>query len=83
MATRLRVQSRNGQVISNITLSIGVALFPDHGEDKDTILRAADRALYKAKEAGRNRVELAMSEAEAILGKEIERFEKAVNGETI
>ena len=43
-----------------ITTSVGVALVPDHGTDADTVLRSADRALYAAKAAGRNRVEVAM-----------------------
>jgi diguanylate cyclase (GGDEF)-like protein len=37
-------------------VSIGVAAFPDHAEDPDTLLRCADDAMYKAKQAGRNRV---------------------------
>ena len=43
----------------DITISIGVATSPDHGVDVEVFLRLADRALYAAKEAGRNRVELA------------------------
>ena len=43
----------------DITISIGVATSPDHGVDVDVVSRCADRALYAAKEAGRNRVELA------------------------
>jgi diguanylate cyclase (GGDEF)-like protein len=39
-----------------ITVSIGVAAFPDHAEDPDALLRCADEALYQAKNAGRNRV---------------------------
>jgi len=35
----------------NVTTSIGSALFPVHGADQDQILKAADLALYKAKEA--------------------------------
>ena len=44
------------QPTGNVTISLGVASFPDHGDSPDTVLRAADRALYRAKEAGRNRV---------------------------
>ena len=41
------------------TVSIGIALFPDHGDFGDALLRKADAALYDAKKAGRNRVVLA------------------------
>ncbi|MBI2469753.1 MAG: diguanylate cyclase [Planctomycetes bacterium] len=40
-----------------ITISIGVASFPGHGADFDSLLSTADNALYKAKKSGRNRVE--------------------------
>lgn len=50
----------NGHV-PRCTLSAGVAEYRP-GEDIESILRRADRALYAAKHAGRNRVELAMSE---------------------
>ena len=40
-----------------ITISIGVATFQKHGTESATLVTAADRALYKAKEGGRNRVE--------------------------
>ena len=41
------------------TVSIGIALFPDHGEFGDALLRKADAALYDAKNQGRNRVAIA------------------------
>jgi len=41
------------------TLSIGVATFADHGVTFDHLLQAADQAMYRAKHAGRNRVEIA------------------------
>ena len=51
---------RHSQVdLPAVSLSCGVAAFPEHGVSADALLRAADQALYRAKEAGRNRVESA------------------------
>jgi diguanylate cyclase (GGDEF)-like protein len=53
------------QVDRTITASLGVATYPTDALDSDTLVRMADRALYAAKGAGRNRVELAMPSSEA------------------
>ena len=42
-----------------VTISIGVAEFPSHGDTENAIIGQADAALYKAKRAGRDRVMLA------------------------
>ena len=44
-----------------IGASVGVAIYPMHGASRDLLLRAADDAMYRAKRAGRNRVEFAPS----------------------
>ncbi|MBV8132450.1 MAG: diguanylate cyclase [Alphaproteobacteria bacterium] len=44
--------------LPTITVSIGVAGFPENGDYPEAVLKAADEALYRAKEGGRNRVEL-------------------------
>jgi diguanylate cyclase (GGDEF)-like protein/PAS domain S-box-containing protein len=43
-----------GQQLGKITASFGVAEYPRHGDSQREVLRAADRALYGAKSAGRN-----------------------------
>ena len=48
-----------GRELPHIAVSIGVAIFPEHGDKASDLLRAADEALYRAKNAGRNRVVMA------------------------
>ncbi len=48
-----------GEHRAEISASIGGALFPDHGDDGEALSRAADEAMYRAKEAGRDGVVLA------------------------
>jgi diguanylate cyclase (GGDEF)-like protein/PAS domain S-box-containing protein len=54
----LKVQHR-GQPLGTVTLSAGIAVFPDHGATVETLLEAADAALYQAKGDGRDRVMVA------------------------
>ena len=46
-----------GDASIEVTVSVGAAAYPDHGLSGPDLLAAADAALYKAKENGRNRVE--------------------------
>lgn len=48
-----------GQALGTVTVSAGVAAYPEHGDEADTLLRFADQGLYRAKELGRDRVVLA------------------------
>jgi len=45
----------NENVLESVTISLGVAVFPEHGSTGEEVLRSADEALYLAKKAGRNR----------------------------
>jgi diguanylate cyclase (GGDEF)-like protein/PAS domain S-box-containing protein len=48
-----------GQLLGKITLSFGVAAYPGDGRTADELIRAADKALYNAKAAGRDKIMLA------------------------
>jgi diguanylate cyclase (GGDEF)-like protein/PAS domain S-box-containing protein len=55
---RLEVRYKN-QTLGTITLSIGVATFPDHGQTSEALLKAADQCLYRSKAGGRDLVTVA------------------------
>lgn len=48
-----------------MTASVGVSLFPEHGSDPESLQRAADAALYRAKREGKNRTLVAEPRAPA------------------
>ncbi len=64
LAERIRAKveqlemSFQGQKVK-LSISGGLATFPTHGDSEEKILKAADEALYKSKESGRNRVTVA------------------------
>jgi diguanylate cyclase (GGDEF)-like protein/PAS domain S-box-containing protein len=55
---RINLQYR-GNPLGPLTASMGVAVFPDHGRTAGDLITAADKALYRSKNAGRDRVTLA------------------------
>jgi diguanylate cyclase (GGDEF)-like protein len=46
------------KTISSISASIGIAEYPEHADNVDSLLTAADDAMYKAKMSGKNRYEI-------------------------
>ncbi len=55
---KMAIQYKN-HALGRITLSIGVACFPDHGQTSEELLKAADLCLYESKSAGRDKVSVA------------------------
>lgn len=53
-----------GQCLGQVTVSIGVAAFPDDGDKAEDMVRRADEALYGAKAGGRNQVCAAAAKGE-------------------
>ncbi len=62
--SKLRVQSK-GETLRQISVSIGIAMYPAPARDATDLVRLADRALYDAKHAGRDRVHVARESATA------------------
>ena len=58
----LDVLAHRGGAITRVTTSHGIAAFPEHANDLQTLSARADEALYAAKSAGRNRVEVAQAD---------------------
>jgi diguanylate cyclase (GGDEF)-like protein len=52
--------------VGPVTISIGLAARPDHGDDVESLIDLADKAMYLAKDAGRNRVVLWCEPASAV-----------------
>ncbi|MCX8007451.1 MAG: sensor domain-containing diguanylate cyclase, partial [Coriobacteriia bacterium] len=51
-----RFRDEDGEATIRVTVSVGVANMPVHADDKESLLRAADDAVYYAKESGKDRV---------------------------
>jgi diguanylate cyclase (GGDEF)-like protein len=67
MSERLRVSFGQRSPVPDlpelvVTMSSGVAAYPDHARDATTLVRMADSALYQAKQDGRNRTVIAFSD---------------------
>jgi diguanylate cyclase (GGDEF)-like protein/PAS domain S-box-containing protein len=60
-AKELTVLPRDEQEEQSVTISLGVAAYPEHGTTPRDLLRAADTALYQSKAEGRDRVSVAIT----------------------
>jgi len=50
------VPSTTEKPLPPLTVSLGVAVFPDHGQTLEEVVQASDKAMYESKRMGRNRV---------------------------
>ena len=62
-----RIRDADVRPVGEISVSAGVAGFPQHSRERDSLIRLADRALYAAKERGKNQVAIAERNAEDLL----------------
>ncbi|HEX4647263.1 MAG TPA: diguanylate cyclase [Steroidobacteraceae bacterium] len=54
---------QNGSQLGPVTLSVGIAVLPQHGDSAEAVLRAADDALLQSKQAGRDRIVISRQRA--------------------
>jgi diguanylate cyclase (GGDEF)-like protein len=62
----LRAPFPVGTASASLGASVGVAIFPDHGADPETLQRAADAALYRAKREGKDRTMIALAASQRV-----------------
>jgi diguanylate cyclase (GGDEF)-like protein/PAS domain S-box-containing protein len=64
-AQRIAAALAEPQIIAEhhlrVSVSIGISIFPDDGEDAETLIKCADTAMYHAKENGRNTYQFFMT----------------------
>ena len=75
---RQRIEETIVPGFGRVTASFGVASFPAHASSRDTLVVAADRALYNSKNAGRNRISFPMEEP-TLLPNPIEATERSMD----
>jgi diguanylate cyclase (GGDEF)-like protein len=63
---RKKLSERQFDELPRITISLGIASYPDDSDDIDRLIKKADAALYTAKQSGRNKVVVYEEEMELI-----------------
>ncbi|AZL76465.1 sensor domain-containing diguanylate cyclase [Pseudomonas oryziphila] len=59
----LEAPIRLGERLQRVGVSLGIALFPDHGQTRDQLIHVADLAMYEAKRSGDNQYRLGQAQA--------------------
>ncbi|MBU8906285.1 sensor domain-containing diguanylate cyclase [Desertibacillus haloalkaliphilus] len=63
----------------NISVSIGISMYPDDGEDKETLIDHADKAMYFAKSTGKNNYKIYTHDLHEVKSNNIGLLEKLMN----
>lgn len=66
-----------GRSLKSITISAGVAVYPEHGTSRAALVKAADEALYRAKRKGRNQVVAAIAKGTKDIKEEPLKFARS------
>ena len=61
---RMVVPSGTEKPLPQLTVSLGIAVYPEHGHTLEELLQASDKALYESKRAGRNRATIYVPQEE-------------------
>ncbi len=61
---RMVVPSGTEKPLPQLTVSLGIAVYPEHGHTLEELLQASDKALYESKRAGRNRTTIYVAQEE-------------------
>lgn len=61
---RMVVPSGTEKPLPQLTVSLGIAVYPEHGHTLEELLQASDKALYESKRAGRNRTTIYVPQEE-------------------
>ncbi|MFB3924293.1 MAG: diguanylate cyclase [Terriglobia bacterium] len=61
---RMVVPSGTEKPLPQLTVSLGIAVYPEHGHSLEELLQASDKALYESKRAGRNRATIYVPQEE-------------------
>lgn len=61
----MAIPSGGDKALPPMTVSLGIAVYPEHGKDLEELLKASDKALYESKRGGRNRTTIYIEQVES------------------
>jgi len=85
VAEKIRVSIQEARLLGDdidLTISCGIASYPDDGKNKDLVIEKADQALYTAKESGRNQT-ITWQEGISFVDKRVDKLAGIVSGNIV